>query len=81
MEIYVIIGYRDMEFKTKDGDLISGRKFFYTYVQNEVTGMACDSFFLTKDALANVGYVPNVNDEVEVYFNRYGKVSQIRECR
>lgn len=81
MEIYIIVGYRDMEFKSQSGDLITGRKYYYTYVQNGVTGVACDSFFVTKEAMANLAYVPNVDDEVEVYFNRYGKVSQIRECR
>ena len=81
MEIYIIVGYRDMEFKSKDGDLISGRKYYYTCVQNGVTGVACDSFFVTKEAMNGLAYIPNVDDEVEVYFNRYGKVSQIRECR
>lgn len=81
MEIYTIIGYRDMDFKSRDGNLISGRKYYYTYDVDGVVGVSCDSFFVTREVMQNLAYVPDVNDTVEVYFNRYGKVSQIRECR
>ena len=81
MEIIFIVGYKDMAFTGQDGNEVRGRKYFYVCDENGVTGQASGSFFLTESALSHVGYVPNVEDQVEVYYNRYGKVSQLRACR
>lgn len=78
MELMTIVGFRDMSFKGNDGSQVSGRQFFFTMKDDQVTGLTAGKFFLSAAVLANVGYVPNVGDVVEVYYNRFGKVSHIR---
>lgn len=78
MEVMTIVGYRDMSFKGNDGSDVTGRQFFFTMKDPQVQGEMAGKFFLSAAALSHIGYIPGVGDEVEVYYNRYGKVSQIR---
>ena len=79
MEILIIVGYKDMSFKGNDGNEVSGRKYYFTRTDPRVKGCETGNFFLTVSALNNVGYVPEVDEEVEVYYNRYGKVSYMKQ--
>lgn len=78
MEVMTIVGYRDMSFKGNDGSDVTGRQFFFVMNDPQVQGQVAGKFFLSSAALGNIGYIPTIGDEVEVYYNRYGKVSQIR---
>lgn len=79
MEILTIVGYRDMTFKGNDGQEVSGRKFYFTRTDPKIQGVETGSFFLSSNALNYVGYIPGVNEDVEVYYNRYGKVSVMKQ--
>lgn len=78
MEVMTIVGWRDMSFKGNDGQPVQGRQFFFLMDDSQVTGQMAGKFFLSAQALTTVGYIPGVGDVVEVYYNRFGKVSQIR---
>lgn len=81
MEVMTIVGFRDMSFKGNDGSQVNGRQFFFTMADPYVTGLTAGKFFLSAAALETVGYIPKPGDVVEVFYNRFGKVSQIRPAQ
>lgn len=78
MEYRVVGIRRNMEFDTKDGGKMSGAKVFMTCKDDRVDGCMTDSFFISTESkcYANVAAL-RPDTDVEVYFNRYGKVDAI----
>lgn len=74
-----IVGTRKMQFRTKDGKDISGTKLHYTYVQEGTEGTAAESVFISDAKMQAFGY-PEVGEEVDLVYNRYGKIEAIRNC-
>lgn len=69
---------RDMSFPSKDGTMIQGAKLYVTSEDSRVQGLMTDSFFIstTSSAFADIGSLtPGSN--VDIIFNRYGKVDRI----
>lgn len=69
---------RGMSFRTKEGNEIRGSKIHLVFPDSNVEGRAVDSFFISDSspafpALSKVA----PEKEVEVLFNRYGKVDSI----
>ena len=74
--IHVVIGKKPVSFTAKDGKEITGTTYYLGYETDGVEGMATDKVFISaakmpKDDIA-------VGSEVDVLFNRYGKVEAIR---
>lgn len=75
-----LVGYRRSAFTAKDtGERISGYNLFLTGEDEKVEGVVTDRVFLS-DARMN-GYLPRVGDDLEIIYNRYGKVSELRHLR
>lgn len=74
-----IIGYKRSNFTSKDGNLVTGFNLFLVYPLSgeDSAGQACDRLYLTDDKLAKSGYTPHVGDEVNVTYNRFGKVAAL----
>lgn len=56
---------------------MSGFTIFYRYEDDKVSGVACDKVFLSDTKCANSGYTPEVGDEIQILYNRYGKVDSV----
>lgn len=71
-----IIGIEHCSFKTKDGETISDDRIHYTEPVDARRGVgeAGDHFFLSTERLAALSFTPAPNQEVELRWNRYGKV-------
>lgn len=78
MEYRVVGIRRNMEFDTKDGGENVWRKGIYDLQGDRVGGCMTDSFFVStaSKCYANVAAL-RPDTDVEVYFNRYGKVDAI----
>ncbi len=72
-----VIGMKDVDFTTKDNQKISGCKLFCTLEDKTVTGVACESIFLSTQKLKDLGYAPTVGDELYVSYNKYGKIDNV----
>ena len=71
-----VVGYKRADFKPKDSDSeIKGINLFVTYKRNDVQGDACERLFVSDNRAGT--YLPKVGDEVEIVYNRYGKVESI----
>lgn len=74
-----VIGFADRTFTAKDsGALIEGMYIFVTFENKSTTGLACDRFFISRQRLDACGYSPSLDDDIDILYNRYGKISGIR---
>lgn len=76
-----VIGYQNKDYSFTDertGALVSGSGTTLFVVQDRkgVEGVACFSVFVSKQKLDL--YDPCVGDEVEILYNRFGKVAGVR---
>lgn len=76
-----VIGYREASFTADSGEVIEG---YNLYVARNIDkkygeGVSCERIFITKGKMAKCEYnLPCVGTEVEVMYNRYGKIADIR---
>ena len=71
-----VVGYKRADFKPKDSDSeIKGINLFVTFKRDGVQGFACERLFVSDSRAGN--YLPKVGDEVDIFYNRYGKVESI----
>lgn len=76
-----IIGIIRTKFQAKDtGTTVEGQTIHVTesIASERGVGEAADHFFLSKAKLAALGFTPAVGQEVEVFYNRYGKVTSLK---
>lgn len=74
-----VIGFSDRSFTSKDtGALIEGMYIYVSFENKRTTGSACDRFFISRKRLDESGYYPSLGDEIELQYNRYGKITGIR---
>lgn len=74
--IYEVIGYRNSSFKSADGNTISGVTMYLTTGDSYVTGVVAERVFVSTNKLN--GYAPQLNDVVDVEYNKYGKVNSVK---
>lgn len=75
-----IIGIALCSFKLKDGSTMEG-KTIYTSTPIDPKrgqGVATEHFFLSAAKLAALGFTPALDQEIDVLYNKYGKVSHLR---
>lgn len=80
----LIVGIESIDYKKKDGAQVCGVKYYYTEVDKnnkKLDGERCDSLYIPQtrytdlaDVLENVG----VGSEIDVLYNRFGGVKDIR---
>lgn len=77
-----IIGLNAISFKGKDGNMVEGLSIYATTPLDPTkggSGCSAEKFFLSQARLAELDFTPKVGDEVEVLFNRFGKVATVRK--
>lgn len=71
---YLVIGKEHLDYKSKNtGKQITGYTLHLTFEKEKCLGVAAVTEFVSEDIGADV----NVNDTVELLYNKYGKVSRI----
>lgn len=74
-----IVGVAPVEFTTDDGKTITGTTIYYTEPLEPERGQGCfaGKLFLSAAKLAALDYTPSVGQEVELLFDRNGKVKSV----
>lgn len=74
-----VVGFRNADFVGKDGRSVSGVSVF---VSRPITqgggGEAVEKVFLNRRLLDEFNYRPEVGDEIELLYDRFAKVKEIR---
>ena len=82
-EKWKVIAIRKVSFtdeKTKE--LVSGVSLFLARPSKEAgwQGVEVAKFWLKEDSEVLKTYTPSINQDIEIAFNRYGKISFIKTC-
>lgn len=73
-----VIGIRHVDFTAADGKQVSGYTVFCSYpIARNGQGFGVEKIFLSDNKLANIGYFPELDDEINVSYNRWGKVESV----
>ena len=72
---HVVLGKRAVSFIAKDGKEISGTTLYLAYETEGVDGMAADKVFIPAAKMPKKEIT--IGSDVDVLFNRYGKVEAI----
>lgn len=74
-----IIGLVNVSFSTKDGNTITGKTFHVTspVPVGQGSGEVTDHFFLSAAKLAALDFTPALSQQVQVLYNRFGKVASL----
>ena len=72
---YTALGKKMVSFTASDGKVINGTTLYAGYDADGVEGMAADKIFVTAEKMPKKEIV--VGADIDVYFNRYGKVDAI----
>lgn len=75
---YKLVGIREYDFE-KEGRHFNGTKLFCTFEDKNTTGQATEAFTISKDKLA--GFIPKPGMRLEIFYNKYGKVEDVREIK
>lgn len=82
--VFTLVGFTPVSFTDKStGALIDGTRFYFCGDDGTrgLVGSATFDFFMTSRRLEQLGFNPKVSDldsEFEIFYNRFGKVSDIR---
>lgn len=72
---YTVLGKKAVSFTSSDGKEIRGTTLYAGYETDGVEGMVADKLFVSTEKLPKKDII--VGTDIEVYFNRYGKVDSI----
>ncbi len=73
-----VCGYRRVEFNAQDGKHISGVSVFCSYpITKNGDGVGFEKIFMSDNKLGQWGYYPEIGDEINVSYNRFGKVDSV----
>ena len=79
-ESLTVVGHYLVDFITKDGVAIKGLSLYAgkKIPPERGAGMSVEKLFFSNAKLETFSYRPEVGDEIEVLYNRYGKPYLIR---
>ena len=70
-----VVGFEGKTFKFDDGKTVTGFYLFLEEKRAGVTGISTDRVFVSSSKLD--GYVPVLDDEIIVNYNRWGKPQSV----
>lgn len=70
-----VVGVQRKTLQFKDGNSCAGCFIHLTEEREGVQGVAVENIFISAQKLGD--YSPQLGDEVNIYYNRYGKVQSI----
>lgn len=75
-----VIGRRKVSFKAQDGSQIEGLSLFCAYpITKDGDGVGVEKIFLSANKLSQLDFMPELDDEINVQYNRFGKVDTITQ--
>lgn len=75
-----IVGFRRMSFTGQGGQKVEGTKIHYTYQETGTEGEKAENAFLSESRMQLWGFKPYVGQEINIEYNRYGKVQEVCEA-
>lgn len=76
-EIYNVVGFRFYEFTPKDSNVTYAGTKLYLVSDDCTKGNMYGCIALDLNISERVQYDPHIGDRIQVYYNKYGKVSSV----
>lgn len=73
MDVITIIGYRDTNFTSQDGNKVMGTTYFFTMPDEHTIGLMAGKLFMSSAKIQKLNYIPRQGDVLKCYYDRYGK--------
>lgn len=75
-----VIGIEEIHFTGKNGDEVHGKRVHFTdnIDADRGVGEAADKVFLSAAKLAALDFAPAVGQDIDILYDRYGRVKAIR---
>lgn len=71
-----VIGIRNVKFKGNDGQEVTGVSVYLSSpIETNGSGVMAERVFLSTARLNEIGFMPEVGDDVKPEYNKYGKCS------
>lgn len=77
MDVFTLVGMRDVNFKGQDGSQVDGWNLFFTYDDPKITGLGVEKIFISNQKFSQVSFMPELNAKCRLLYNKYGKVADI----
>lgn len=78
--MYQVVGFRNVKGVSKSsGREYSGIQIYVSWPMSGVEGMATDRIYLSDAVCRNSQYIPVVGSNVEISYNRFGTVTEVKE--
>lgn len=78
MEEFVIVGYENVNYKSKKtGNQVEGVRIYLHYLSENVFGFGCESIFVKSELFDGLG----IDDTIELSYNKYGNISKITKIK
>ena len=75
--MFKLVGYREVSFKAQDGNKIEGIKLFFEFTDKNISGVGVESINYFKTDYQYLDLELNAN--YEIYYNKYGKIQELRK--
>lgn len=72
---HTLLGLKKVSFTAADGKVVDGTTLYVAYDADGVEGMATDKLFVTAAKMPKKDLV--VGNDLDIFFNRFGKVDSI----
>ena len=73
-----LVGFKELDFKSKDGDHIKGTQLFVSFHEDETTGDKTEALFIRADSKTQLPDKLKPGDVLDVSFNMRGKVEAVK---
>jgi hypothetical protein len=73
---YIVLGKQKVDYvSSKTGQRVQGENLHCKYLQKNVEGEAVEKLYISSNVNSPI---VNVGDEIDVFYNRYGGVDEVR---
>lgn len=72
-----VIGIEKVNYTNKNGYLVSGNRFHCIFTNSKILGSGTDVLYLSDSFLNKMSAVPQIDDYIEVLYDKFGRVSLV----
>jgi hypothetical protein len=77
VNMYTLVGTKDLDFMGSDGKQVNGVNLFFTYEDERVRGVATERVFVHSDRFLKLSFMPEIGGSCDLRYDKYGKIRDI----
>lgn len=77
MEIYTLVGMRNVDYTNKNGKHVQGWNLYFTYEDPRIAGVGVEDVYIGKRYFDSLSFVPELGHSCQLVYNKFGDLSDI----